>query len=102
MIEASKKYSDLRLPVHYYQSPNGQHYLIQCGNVYDEDLNYFLNHDIKVSMEILNGDYVVYGCPEEDESEESEVIVFSRGRSCADTLTELALICRATFGARYE
>lgn len=92
------------LHVHFYHSPNGRHelieWLIECPNVYPEDHDYFLNNDIKVSIEELSGEFIVYGCPEEDDSEESEVIVFAQGRSCEDTLAELALTCKATFGER--
>lgn len=85
------------LPVHFYKAPNGRHELIDCRKVYPNDYDYFIANEIKVSMEELNGEYIVYGCPYEDESEESEVIVFAQGRSCEDTLAELAELCKAKF-----
>ena len=67
---------------------------MEIRNVYKEDAEYFLENDIKVSMEYLAGDYIVYGCPYADESEESEVTIFAMGRSCEDTLHDLAETCR--------
>ena len=64
-----------------------------------EDASYFTNNNIKVSMEELNtGQIVVYACPYSDESEESELIVFANGRTCEETLHELALFCKERFG----
>lgn len=81
--------------VYYYR--DGQH-IIDCVNVRPEDVAYFESNDIKVSMEELNNEFIVYGCPFSDDSEESEVIVFANGRSCEDTMAELAVECRASFG----
>lgn len=82
----------MSLTVHYFNH-NGEH-LIDCVNVYDADAQLFQDNNIKVSMEELGGDIVVYGCPYYDESEESEVIVFANGRTCEDTLSELAESCK--------
>lgn len=84
------------LGVHYFNH-NGEH-LIDCVNVLPEDAKFFEDNNIKVSMEELAGDIIVYGCPYADESEESEVIVFSAGRSCEDTLRELVNECKTSFG----
>lgn len=85
------------LPVHFYKAPNGRHKLIECPNVYPEDLDYFIDNNIKVSMEELAGEFIVYGCPCEDDSEESEIMVLARRRSCEETLAELAALCQSTF-----
>lgn len=90
------------LPVYFYVPPNGQCKLIDCRAVYPEDHDYFLNNDIRVSMEELNGEYIVYGCPESDPTEESEIIVFAGGRSCEDTLQDLAKRCKEEFGDENE
>lgn len=83
------------LTVHYYNH-NGRQ-LIECTKVRPEDVEYFRALDIKVSMEELNGEIIVYGCPYSDDSEESEVIVFAGNKSCEDTLSELVSVCKQTF-----
>ena len=90
----------MSLSVHYYNR-NGEQ-LIGCTKIRDADKEFFRNNDIKVSMEELNGEIIVYGCPYSDKSEESEVIVFARGKSCEDTLSELAEACRKNFGVENE
>ena len=83
--------------VHYYMAPYGEEKLLDVTKVHDEDADYFVQNKIKVSMEELGGQIIVYGCPYADSSEESEVIVISEGRSCQETMRELAEICKATF-----
>lgn len=83
------------LPVKYYNASGCE--TILCPNVYTDDCKFFLENDIVVSMEELNGEYIVYGCPASDKSEESEVIVFADNRSCADTLKELVRLCKENF-----
>ena len=85
----------MSLKVHYFNR-NGSH-LINCNKVYDDDKKFFQDNDIKVSMEELNGEIIVYGCPYSDESEESEVIVFAKNRPCDDTLHELMELCKERF-----
>lgn len=84
------------LTVHYFDH-NGQRQM-DITNVRPSDAEYFEQNDIKVSMEELAGEFIVYGCPYSDDSEESEVIVFAAGRSCEDTMTQLAKECREAFG----
>ena len=86
----------MSLTVHYFNH-NGEH-IIDCVNVFDFDKKFFREQDIKVSMEELNGEIIVYGCPYSDETEESEVIVFANGKSCQDALKELAELCKEHFG----
>lgn len=83
------------LKVHYFNQ-NGEH-LIDCTNINPEDADYFKTNEIKVSMEQLREEIIVYGCPYSDKSEESEVIVFSNNRSCKDTMAELAYECKQKF-----
>lgn len=82
----------MSLTVHYFNRNGVQ--LIDCTKVYNADKEFFQNNNIKVSMEELNGEIIVYGCPYSDKSEESEVIVFANKRSCEDTLRELAESCK--------
>ena len=88
----------ISLTVHYFNR-NGER-LIDCVNVYEADKKFFQDNDIKVSMEELGGNIIVYGCPYSDKSEESEVIVFATNKSCEDTLSELAEACRENFGVK--
>lgn len=85
----------MTLQMHYFDY-KGEH-IIDCANVLPEDAEFFERNDIKVSTEELRGQFIVYGCPYSDESEESEVIVFSNSRSCEETLSELAAECRKQF-----
>ena len=88
----------MSLTVHYFNH-NGER-LIDCTKVYDADKKFFQDNDIKVSMEELNNQIIVYGCPYSDKSEESEVIVFAGNRTCEDTLHELMESCKQQFGVK--
>lgn len=81
----------------YYYNQNGQR-LLDITNIRPEDAKFFQDNHIKVSMEELNGEIIVYGCPYSDISEESEVIVFANSNSCEHTMSELAAECKAHFG----
>ena len=81
----------------YYYNHNGPK-IIDIQNICESDAEFFGRNKIKVSMEELAGEIIVYGCPFTDESEESEVIVFSSGRNCIDTMSDLADECRRNFG----
>lgn len=82
--------------VHYYNH-NGEKSL-DITKIRKEDAKFFLDNNIKVSMEQLNNEIIVYGCPYSDTSEESEVIVFAGSKTCEDVMSELAEICREEFG----
>ena len=84
--------------VHYYNRQGEQ--LISVTKIRPSDATFFQDNDIKVSMEELAGEIIVYGCPYADDSEESEVIVFASGRSCEDTLHELVEKCKEHFGVK--
>lgn len=87
------------LPIKLYKKPDGRVQIIECRNVHLQDLKYFQDNEIVVSMEELDANnYIVYGCPAADLSEESEMIVFSNGRSCEETLEDLAFECIQEFG----
>ena len=86
------------LTVRYYARPNGRMREIEMKNIYKEDIDFFQKHDIIVSIEELStGDIAVYACPSRDESEEREVMVFDKGRSCKDTMRELRKLCEIEF-----
>lgn len=82
--------------VHYYNH-NGEK-LLDISNIREEDAKFFLDNNIKVSMEQLNNEIIVYGCPYDDTSEESEVIVFAGSRTCEQVMSELTEMCRENFG----
>lgn len=72
--------------------PNGRREEITVANISDDDAYFFNTRGIKVSLEedSLGGQvvYADYGALDEDGQPE-EIIVFSRGRSCEDTMAEL-------------
>lgn len=59
-------------------------------DVAEEDAKFFTKNGILISIEELAGDIIVYGCPSNDKTEESEVIVFANGRPCIEVMAELA------------
>lgn len=82
------------LAVRYYSLPNGCMRVIEMSNIDQEEIDFFTENDIVVSIEELStGDIVVYGCPRSDESEESEVMVFAGKRNCQDTMKALRGVC---------
>lgn len=86
------------LTVRYYARPNGRMSEIEMSNIYQEDIDFFVENDIVVSLEELtNGDIVVYGCPRSDEFGESEVMVIDHGRSCEETMRALRFECEREF-----
>jgi len=72
--------------------PNGRQEEITVKNINDDDANFFKTRSVKISMEDNPGlgttVYADYGAVTED-GEPDEIIVFSRGRSCEDTMAEL-------------
>jgi len=85
------------LTVKLYKPPHGRVEYIEMSNIKQEDITFFLGNDIMVSMEEVLGEFVVYGCPAHDDSEESEILVVANGRSCQDTMKELREKCEKAF-----
>ena len=86
------------LTVRYYARPNGRMREIEMSNIDKEEVYFFNKYDIMVSMEELTtGDIVVYGCPRDDLSEESEVMVFAGKRDCRETMKALREECEKAF-----
>ena len=77
-------------PCTIYIAPHGRTKVVEIANIYPEDEAFFKQHGVILSMESLaNSETVVYGrFPHQEE--EDETIVFASGRSCQDTLKELA------------
>lgn len=75
--------------------PHGRSEVIDLKNIRPEDEDYFVAHNIAISLEQLAGEIIVYadiGDVDED-GEPVELIEFSQGRSCEDTLTALRKLC---------
>jgi hypothetical protein len=89
---------DDTLKVRYYARPNGRMSEIEMSNIDQSEIQFFVENNIQVSIEELTtGDIVVYGCPRDDESEESEVMVFAGKRSCQETMKALREKCEKVF-----
>ena len=75
--------------------PHGRSEVIDLKNIRPEDEAYFTERGIHISLEQLNGEMVVYadlGKPNKDGDPE-ELIEFSHGRNCQDTLSALRRLC---------
>lgn len=77
---------------------NGTEREIAVRHIEANDADYFRKNNIKVSMEELKGEFIVYACPYSDESEESEILVLADGRDCVNVLRELAEQSIVKFG----
>lgn len=86
------------LTVRYYARPNGRMREIEMSNIDQSEIQFFVENNIQVSVEELTtGDIVVYGCPRDDQSEESEVMVLAGKRSCQETMKALREKCEKVF-----
>jgi len=90
-------YNPTELPVKLYMNPNGHMRVIGMTEIDEEDIAFFLDNDIIVSMEEIETGFVVYGCPSSDLSEESEVIVFAKARGCRETMKALREECEKRY-----
>ena len=72
-----------------YSLPNGRQSLVQIKNVGSEDMLWFKENRIRLSVEQLrDGEFVVYGrWPEQEE--EDEELVLSLAKSCQETMKQL-------------
>ena len=72
-----------------YSLPDGRQRLVQIKNVGSEDMLWFKENRIRLSMEQLrDGEFVVYGrWPEQEE--EDEELVLSLAKSCQETMKQL-------------
>ena len=96
--EVESKVFEDTLTVRYYSRPNGHMIEIEMKNIDQSEIDFFVDNNIQVSIEELaTGNIVVYGCPRDDESEESEVLILANGRSCEETMKDLREECEKAF-----
>jgi hypothetical protein len=80
--------------------PNGRKEVGAITKILPEDQAYFEKHDIKLSMEELGNNAVVYADTGHIvDGEPDELIEVSRGRTCEETLSALRKRCEARLGA---
>lgn len=77
-----------------YFPPNGRSEVIDLKNIRPEDEAYFTERGIEIGLEQLNGEMVVYAhLGENEDGDPEELIEFSHGRNCEDTLSALRRLC---------
>jgi hypothetical protein len=80
----------------FYKKPHGFTEELEISEIYPEDEEFFTKYGIKLSMEEIRGEFVVYA--ESSyllDDEPYELLVFSGGMSCKDTLQRLVETCKA-------
>lgn len=78
----------------YYRRPDGKQSVIECTDVYPEDLEYFKSNNIQLSLEQLGTGQIAFYAMVDPDDETSEVLVFDDGENCRNTLRRLAQLCR--------
>ncbi len=75
----------------FYKKPNGSKEFISITEINQDDSDYINENAICVSLEEMNGEAVLYfdnGVFFEDGETPNEIVVFSDGRSCKETIAE--------------
>lgn len=76
-------------PCTFYKAPYGEKQTVEIKNILEQDEAFFKEYRVILSMEQLQSEIVVYGrFPHQEEDD--EIIILARGRSCEETLNELA------------
>ena len=77
------------LVVEYYvPGCNGRPKEMEIHNIYDEDKEYILTNNLKLTLEELPiGEFVIY-LRSINESEDEEITVLAQNRTCKDTIKE--------------
>lgn len=78
--------------------PYGHTKVVTVTEILDEDAKWFKDNNVKVSMEDIGNDFVVFGdvglkIDNDPDEEPDEAIVYARGRSAKETFTELRNLC---------
>lgn len=85
--------------IKYYRPPDGRVVEIEVKNINPEEQDYFEKHNYEMSIEeLIGGQIAVYARAPQDTDGEKEVVVLSFGRSCQETMVELAEECRRVYG----
>jgi hypothetical protein len=85
------------LSVKFYKKPYGDTRQVEMANIEPEDIKFFQDNCILVSMEEVGNDFAVYACPASDEDEKTEILVLAMNRSCQETMKDLRKLCERTF-----
>lgn len=75
--------------------PNGDKQKVSVMDINPEDARWFTDNNVEVSMEYINLMAIVYATPPGKDPEEDEIMIFSNGRNCNDTMAELRKQCEA-------
>lgn len=77
------------LVVEYYvPGCNGRPKEMEIHNIYDEDKEYILTNNLKLTLEELPiGEFVIY-LRHQNESEDKEIMVLAKDRTCQETIRE--------------
>jgi hypothetical protein len=77
-----------------YKRPDGRTEVIDVRNVLPEDEQWFVEHNVKVSMEDIGDTIVVYADTGNTvDGEPDEFIEIANGRTCEETLSALRKQC---------
>lgn len=86
------------MKVTFFMPPNGHREVRELTSVRAEDAEFFEKHGVKISLEELAFNAVVYAdTGKVTDGEPDELIEISRGRSCEDTLSALRKACEHRF-----
>lgn len=84
-----------------YKKPHGRTEVIDCIHVYPEDEKFFIENNIRISMEDIGGQFAIYadiGKMTPDD-EPDELIQLSGSMDCFDTLKALRVQCEEAIAA---
>lgn len=87
-----------------YKKPDGRKQIIEVKNVLPDDEKWFVENNIKISMEDIGGDFAVYGDTgmEDEDGETIEMIFIAQGRTCEETLSALRRECESVMGGEIK
>lgn len=88
------------MKVNIYTGGEGKFIVCDISNVYPTDDEFFTKSNIEVSMEELNGEFIVYATlldHKDEEGDPEELIEFANGRTCEETLKSLRKKCQDYF-----
>jgi len=83
------------MKVTFYKAPNGHKEILNITKINKQDEEFFIANGVKISMEEIGGDFVVYADTglENEDGDSEEFIEIAQGRSCEDVLKALRICC---------